>query len=215
MALFRRRKPLHEQLAEAGNISLHDDPNRFLSHPPEWDGLSLVTEPALHGIPRPRRWDTVITANAPRLRGDVVHFVALPDGTLVVDENERDVAFDDTGLDDMGFDDTGFDDTALEPLAAALEQSVDPPYRAEAVRRRDGTWAVAASRIAIVEEPGLDGEELELTVTGGVRMLVVDGERTLRRVPALEAVGDAAGPEYAVRARRLDGALWEVEATPL
>jgi hypothetical protein len=200
MALFRRRKPLHQQLAEAGNISLHDDPNRFLSHPPGWDGLSSVTEPALHGIPRPRRWDTVVTANAPRLRGDVVHFVALPEGTLVVDENES----------DMGVDDTG-----IEPLAAALEQSVDPPYRAEAVRRRDGTWAVAATRIAIVEEPGLDGEELELTVTGGVRMLVVDGERTLRRVPALEAVGDAAGPEYAVRARHVDGALWEVEATPL
>jgi len=34
-------------------------------------------------------------------------------------------------------------------------------------------------------------------------------------VPGLETVGDATGSEYAVRARHLEGALWEVEATPL
>jgi len=176
-------------------VSLGDDPGAFLSHPPGWDGRSPVTEPALHGIPRPRRWDAVATANAPRLRGDAVHFVALPDGTLVVDEDEP--------------------DDGLEPLADALEESIDPPYRAEAVLRGDGMWAVAASRITVVEEPGLDGEEVELTVAGGIQTLVVDGQRTLRRAPALEALGDAAGSEYAVRARHLDGALWEVEATPL
>src|SRR4051812_15565291 len=127
MALFRRRKPLHERLAEAGHMSLgDDDPGEFLSHPPGWDGRAPVTEPALHGIPRPRRWDAVATATAPGLRGDIVHFVALPDRRLVVEEDEP--------------------DDALAPLAELLEESVDAPYRAEAVRRGDGMWAVAASR---------------------------------------------------------------------
>ena len=63
-------------------------------------------------------------------RGDIVHFVALPDGTLVVEEDEP--------------------DAALTPLADAVETSIPPPYRAEAVRRGPEAWAVAASRITIV-----------------------------------------------------------------
>jgi hypothetical protein len=34
-------------------------------------------------------------------------------------------------------------------------------------------------------------------------------------VPQLERLGQAEGPEFVVRARRLDGSLWEVEATAL
>jgi hypothetical protein len=193
--LFRRSKPLHRQLAEAAHLSLDDDPPDLLSHPPGWDARSPVSEPAFHGIARPRRWEAIATAASPRLRAEIVHFVALPDGTLVVDEDEP--------------------SDAVALLADALEESLQPPYRAEAVRRPDGTWAVGASRITVVEEPALDGDEVELAVAGGARTLVVDGRPTPRRAPALEAIGEAAGAEYAVRGRRLDGALWEVEATPL
>jgi hypothetical protein len=193
--LFRRRKPLHERLAEAGGLVLGTHPDGFLSQPPGWDGGSPLGEPAFHGIPRPRRWETVTSADAPRLRGDAVHFVALEDGTLVVDEDEA--------------------DGSLAPLADAVEATIAPPYRAEAVRRGAETWAVAASRIAIVEERDLDGEELELTAVGGARTLLVDGRPSLHPARALERAGAAEGADYVVRGRRLDGDLWEVEATAL
>jgi hypothetical protein len=46
-------------------------------------------------------------------------------------------------------------------------------------------------------------------VHGGERSLLVDGERSFGGLPALER------PEHVVRARRLDGDLWEVETAPL
>jgi hypothetical protein len=74
---------------------------------------------------------------------------------------------------------------------------------------------VAASRIQVAEVPGLTGDEAELAVTRQGRSLEVDGRTVLGRAPALERIGEAQGTEYVVRARRLDGDLWEVEATPL
>jgi hypothetical protein len=44
---------------------------------------------------------------------------------------------------------------------------------------------------------------------------VVDGTPTLRSARALEAIGESEGRDYVVRARRLDGDLWEVDAAPL
>jgi hypothetical protein len=198
VALFRRRKPLHVRLAEAGDLSL--DPGGFdagrgqPAEPPGWDGAPRG-EPGIHGVPRPRRWDAGATAAAPGLRGDTVHFVALADGTLVVEEDEP--------------------DDALGPLADAVESAVAPPYRAEAVRRGPTAWAVAASRIAVVELPGLRGEEAELVVTREGRTLRVDGRPSFGGAPALERAGRGEGVEYVVRASRLDGDLWEVESTPL
>ena len=90
-------------------------------------------------MPRPRRWDAVASAAAPGLTGDSVHFVALPDGTLVVEEDEP--------------------DDALTPLADAVEASA---RAARTGRRPSGAaprrWAVAASRITIVAVPGLNGD---------------------------------------------------------
>ena len=75
-----------------------------------------------------------------------VRFVALPDGTLVVEEDEP------------------------EPDAgAARRRGRGERSRRRTVRRRCGdgrtTWAVAAQRIAVVAAPGLDGDEAELVVT--------------------------------------------------
>jgi hypothetical protein len=197
VALFRR-KPLHVRLAEAGDVRL--DPGAGAprpgqaAEPPGWDGEPRG-EPGIHGVPRPRRWDSVATADAPALKGDAVHFVALPDGTILVEEDEP--------------------DDALAPLADAVEVSLPPPYRAESVRRGPTTWAVAASKITIVEVPGLRGDEAELVVTRDARTLHVDGRPTFGSAPALEHAGEAEGSEYVVRAARLDGDLWEVEASPL
>jgi hypothetical protein len=197
VGLFRRSQPLHRRLADAGGLSLDVGEGRTPGLPPEppgWDGEQRG-EPGIHGVPRARRWDAVATATTAGLRGNSVHFAALPDGTLVVDEDEP--------------------DGALTPLADALEAMLAPPYRAEAVRRTADTWAVAGRRVAVVEVPNLDGEEAELVVTGGDRSLTIDGLRRLVRAPALEAAGERLGAEFVVRAVRLDGALWEVEATPL
>jgi hypothetical protein len=195
VGLFRRRKPLHERLADAGGLALEGTPRPgLIAQPPGWDGDARGVT-GIHGVPRARRWDTVASADSPALRGDTVHFVALEDGTLVVDEDEP--------------------DGALAPLADAVEQAVRPPYRAEAVRRGPETWAVAASRIAVATVPDIVGDEAELTSTREGKVLRVDGVTTLGSARALERVGEAEGVEYVVRARRLDGDLWEVDAAPL
>lgn len=197
MRLFRRRKPLHEQLAEAGELSFGSAapaPAGLSSEPPGWDGEPRG-EPGIHGVPRPRRWDAVATADAPGLRGEIVHFVALPDGTLLVEEDEP--------------------DHAMTPLADAVEASLAAPYRAEAVRRGPDAWAVAASRITVVSAPGLGGDHAELVVTREGRTLTVDGRTRLGHAPGLEEIGRLEGTEYVVRAERLDGDLWQVEASPL
>lgn len=205
---------MHQQLADAANLSLdfgtplsEAEPKQpwgqepepgpapgQSAQPPGFDGEARG-EPGIHGVPRVRRWDSVTRAVSPGLTGDVVHFVALPDGSVVVEEAEP--------------------DGTVAPLADAVEETLQPPYRAEAVRRGLETWAVGASRITVVEVPGLSGDDVELVVNRDGRILRVDGQTTLGRAPALERVGEAQGPEYVVRASRLEGRLFEVEATPL
>jgi hypothetical protein len=186
--LFGRRKPLHEQLAEAGGVVLDAGATAQAGVDPEHFGRpGPHGDTGVHGVPRPRRWDAVATAEAPGLPADAVHFVAVKDGTLVVDEEVS--------------------DGALAPLVDAIEESLAPPYRAEAVRRHGDVWAVAGRRIEVVELPGFEGDELELAVRGPERSLNVDGERAFGRVPALECLtnGDAV-----VRGSRIDGELWEI-----
>lgn len=200
MRLFGRRQPLHRALAEAGGLELDDvsaEPESSSEHarasdPPVWDAQRRP-EPGIHGVPQPRRWDAVATADAPTARGDAVHFVALPDGTLVVEEDEP--------------------DEAMAALADAV--SLPVPYRAEAVRRDERTWAVAASRIEVVALPGLTGDAAELSSTPESRTFRIDGKPVFGSAPALERIGEAVGGDYVVRAERVDGDLWEVEATPL
>jgi hypothetical protein len=196
VGLFRRRKSLHERLADAGGLpdTLSEPAPSLAADTPGWDG-ERRGEPGIHGVPRARRWDTVATAEAPELTGDAVHFVALEDGTLVVEEDEP--------------------DGALATLAEAVEQTTAPPYRAEAVRKGPATWAVAASRIAIASIPGLTGDQVELTSTRDGRVLRVDGRTAMGSARELERLGEIEGTQYVVLAKRLDGELWQIEATPL
>jgi len=176
VGLFRRSEPLHVRLAREGGIPFGDDRPK-----PPWD----VT--GIHGVHRPRRWDVVVTADVPELEGERAAFVALRDGTVVVEDGPD----------------------GVEELASAVEADLSPPYRAEAVRRDGGLWAVGASAIEVVELPDVGGDEIELVSHGYERTLLVDGERAFGTVPALER------SDHVVRARRIDGALWEVEADPL
>ncbi len=148
-------------------------------------------EVGIHGIHRQREWDAVATAEAPELAGDEARFVVLVDGSIL----------------------TETDDLDLDPLADALEGSVEAPYRAEAVRRGDGLWAVAARRVQVVEVPeDVDGDRATLTVRNGERTLEVDGMTAFGSIPTLERL---AGDDVVVTAQRLDETLWEVELNRL
>jgi hypothetical protein len=183
VGLFRR-EPLHRRLArEAGLLGPDEETLR-----PSWDKVGV------HGISRPRAWDTVVTTDASGIDGTSVDFVALEDGTLVVEEQEG--------------------DADLSPLADAVETKVALPYRAHGVRQGDALWAVAARKIELARFRA-EGDALELTVHEGERTLIVDGERTFGSIPELETIGERHGRSFAVRALRVDGDVWEVEATPL
>ena len=186
-----RREPIHKKLArEAEMEAAHEAPGE--ERDPRTRSVWGVT--GIHGVPRPRRWDAVASAEAPGLAGGELHFVALPDGDLIVDEEEP-------------------SDT-LAPLAEAIEQTIHPPYRAEAVRRHGDIWAVAARRVRIASFKA-DGDELELVVAEEGRALTVDGEPTHGTIAALEELGREESETYVARARRLEGSLWEVETDPL
>jgi hypothetical protein len=145
--------------------------------------------------PRARRWDAVVTAEAPDVEGTEVDFVVLPDGSLLVEEEEG--------------------DAALDPLAQAVEVQLRPPYRAHAVRQKEQLWAVSAVRIEVATLEA-DGDVIELTQTSDGKALRVDGMSVFGSIPELERLGETnAGPAYAVHAERLDADLWEVRVATL
>ncbi len=182
-----RREPVHKKLAREAELELPEQ-EAPVDPGPHWG----VT--GIHGVPRPRRWDAVASAEAAGLSGDEVHFVVLPNGDLVVDEDEP--------------------NGTLSPLAEAVEQTIEPPYRAEAVRQADDVWAVAAQRIEVAEFEA-DGDEIEVIANPDGRSLTIDGAREFGTIPELESLGAAESDAFVVRAKRLDGDLWEVTVSAL
>jgi hypothetical protein len=105
---------------------------------------------------------------------------------------------------------------AVAPIADALEQSIRAPYRAQAVRRDEATWAAAARAIEVVELPDeVDGGELVLSSDGAETTLTVDGQGAFGSVPELERLGSSRFDAYVVHAERLDGNLWDVRVSAL
>jgi hypothetical protein len=187
VALFRRRETLHERLAREGGLEPAD--------PARADVRFGWQETGVHGIQRAREWDATVTADAPDLSGDAATFVVLPDGSVLVEDGP---------------------DDALDPLAAAVEQELRPPYRARAARQGESLWAVQARRIEVLALPDAPGgDELDLTHTDDETRLSVDGQRVFGSLPELERRGELLGRDYAVHAERLDGDLWEIRAAPL
>jgi hypothetical protein len=205
MRFFRRGETLNERLLrEAGLAEQQTDAAVEAEPPAPFDPVVAFRQQfdpiggALAGAglpPRARHWDAFVTAEAPDISGTEVEFVALPDGSILVEEEEG--------------------DAALEPLATAVEASVAPPYRAKAVRQTERLWAVSALKIQVAKlEAG--GDTIELTQTRDGRALRIDGMPVFGSVPDLERIGEeAGGPAYAVHAQRLDADLWEVRVAAL
>jgi hypothetical protein len=189
--LFRRRRePLHEKLARDAGLPLEWESRYEPLRPPG------IPEVGITGNQRFREWDATAVVEAPELAGDEVEFVVLADSSLLVDE-------------EVG-------DAPLAPLADGIEETLEPPYRAKGIRRTASAWAVGARKIEVVElRPDVEGDRIELSAVGGDLTLSVDGSRAFGRIPQLEAVGEERSPDYALRAERLEGALWEVDVTPL
>lgn len=150
--------------------------------------------PGVMGVGPGRTWDAVVAADAPALTGQSVTFVALDDGTLVVNEDVP--------------------DDSLSPIADALEEMVSPPYRAAAARAEGDSWTAVAESVRIVELTDVNGDEIELTVVDGERTLTVGDEQTPRALPALDALAQE-HDSVAIHAERVDGDLFAVDVFPL
>ena len=207
MRFWRRRETLNEKLLrEAGleraGADTADGPPAPLvpepKHPgpPRFGMPHTFEEVSLTGLQRVREWDATAVVEAPGLEGDEVSFVALPDGSLVVDEEAG--------------------DEPLSPLADGIEEQLPPPYRARGIRREGDVWAVAANAIEVADlGPDVAGDEIELVSRAGERTLIVDGARSFGGVPELERLAEAHSTDYVAHASRIDGNLWEVQVSPL
>jgi hypothetical protein len=148
------------------------------------------------GLQRQREWDAVATVEGDGTPGDELAFVALADGTFVLESD-------------------GSSDPAA--FAAALGDAIETPYRALAIRRPE-LWAVGAVAIEVARlEPEPPGTELELTWDSSTLALTVDDlPADPSRAAALERIanGRESGP-YAAHAHRLRDDLWELSVLPL
>jgi len=151
-------------------------------------------EAGISGIPRTREWDAVTTATC-EASEDECALVRTAEDVIVLEGSRE----------------------AAECAAAALEEHIDPPYRAVARRREGDTWAVGAVTIEVAELPAdTEGQELMLTVTDtGERALEVDGQPAEQRIDALERAAGGRFDAYVLRATRIQGSLWEIGIDPL
>jgi hypothetical protein len=209
MRFFRRREEqtFNEQLlSEAGldqpeAATAQPEPTPQPDEPRPFDPY-VGTYPAQswlgvtrRAMPRPSDYDAVVTAHAPQLAGDVVEFATLPNGDVIVDEEQG--------------------DADLSPLAEAVERELRPPYRAYGRNEGGDLWAVAARRTEVVKLSFEDGDAIELVRHAGALVLRVDGVPSSARIPELESAGAAVAPDYVVEAERLDGDFWEVRTGAL
>lgn len=197
MRFFRRQETLNEKLMrEAGLLPEQQvEPDAAPVAPPP---ATTVQAPAgVTGHPRFREADAFLTVDAPELGGDAVQFVALPDGSLLVEAGDD-------------------DDSPLDPVASAVEGEVRPPYRARAARQSASLWAVEVRRIEVVALPEApDGDTIDVARTDEGTRTEVDGQRIFGSVPELVRLGEERGRDFSVHAERLDGDLWEIRATAL
>ncbi|HZT53708.1 MAG TPA: hypothetical protein VE995_04940 [Gaiellaceae bacterium] len=198
MGLFRRRETLHEELLRRAGL----DPAQLLGRVPVEPHAPAPWPPPLEpgppgsgsGVGR-AEWDACVTVRAPGLPGERLEFTALPDGDLLVGDESP--------------------PSDLSPLADAVERDLEPPYRALAARQEGDLWAVGARRIEVAAIEFPEAETLELSRKDSWDELRVDGEPSEAIVPELVRLGERVGPDFFVKAERVDGDLWEIRVTAL
>jgi hypothetical protein len=196
LGFFRREEPLHEKLAREGGLDFRRSVDETDGPPVIDPDHPLWRIAGIHGIPRAREWDAVLTAIAPDLPGDETDFVALPDGTLFTDED--------------------LPAGALEPIVEAFGGLIDPPYHAVALRQDEDVWSAGAMRVAVVEVPEeVDGDQVDLVVNDGERKMLVDEAESRAEIPSLEDFAAQQFGSFVLHASRLDETLWEVTVLPL
>jgi hypothetical protein len=187
VALFRKQETYNEQmLREAGLDRIQ------LEQPTVLEELGIP-------IGRPKddqaKWAVAMTLTAPGLPGEKIAFTTLPDGDVIVDEEDG--------------------DADISPLADAVETRLKPPYKALSARQRGDLWAVVANPIEVASIPFPKGDELELSRKDSWDELRVDGQPSDARIPQLARLGEQAGPDFFVKAERIDGDFWEVRVSAL
>jgi len=200
VGIFRRERPIHEQLADEAGLDIDGMDDELAVAASDAALETRVHVPndhiAVHGIPRDREWDAVASAEAPDLPGEELEYVALEDGTLIVDDD--------------------LPDGALSPLADALEGQIRAPYHGWAFWQGDDVWTVAAKRVQVVEVPeDVPGDEVQMTVNGDRGSLVIDGAESGADLPSLANFAGQQYGSFVLHASRLDDTLWEVVVLPL
>jgi hypothetical protein len=165
-------------------------------------------EAGITGVPRSREWDVVRVVELPELeasRLSEISFDGLAGGGVAVDGA------------------LGLPPAVVERLGRALDQELDPPYEAVAVRRGQLDWALAARSRRF--------EELPLPPLANVGMISVavapDGERSVyvlgegaddgsvdRAVDELERRGRARFDAFVAQAEQTS-AGWKLTIDPL
>jgi hypothetical protein len=187
VGLFRRRRETYnEQMLRAAGL------DRIRLDSPTV--LETVGVPIGKAVGQPD-WDVSVTATAPGLAGARLSFTTLPDGDVLIDEEQG--------------------DADVSALADAVETELAPPYRALAARQDGDLWAVLANRIEVQRLAFPRADTLELSRKDSWQELRVDGEPSMGRAAELERLGERAGPDFFVRAERLDGDFWEVRVSAL
>jgi hypothetical protein len=167
-------------------------------------------EAGVSGVPRGREWDVVAVVEVPELEGSQLSelaFARLADGRVGSAGGELPPA-------------------ALERLSAAVEESLEPPYEARALRRGTREWSVAgrtAHLQPVAVPPSLPADALVLAVgPDGERLLFADGEEQENPSAALAAAaaelerrGRERYPSFVARAERLAPGFWVLTVDPL
>ncbi len=210
MGFFRRRQEtLNEQLLREAGL----DPAQALGDPgpaPESPPASQLEPPVPPPFPTgdislgwrrnilasgPDEWDAVVTARLAGVAGDQIAFTTLPNGDVIVEREKG--------------------DGDLTPLADAVEQKIDPPYRAVGTRQDGDLWGVGAKRIQVAQFQLPEGDTVELSENDGGRELRVDGEPSDAEIPELARLGEQVSANYCVEGKRIDGDFWEVRVSAL
>jgi hypothetical protein len=195
---FRKERTLNEVLRERLEVEEQREEGAPLDGPTlEPPAGPYFPQPAsnrpLTYSPRggPPDFHALVTLDLPELAGDAAVFVVLPDGDLLVEQEEG--------------------DTPLARVADELEKQIRPPYRASGSRQEGAIWGFVARRIEVAEVPGALDDEVTLALVGGEETL----ERGTDPGPWHELAAEKGFESYVVEAERLDGDLFEVSVTPL